>query len=85
MGWNDLIINSDHPVLNNISTGDHAYFVHSYHVNVTDPANILVHVDYAGKITAMIGRDNIVGTQFHPEKSQNVGLKLLENFLKWSP
>ena len=85
MGWNDLIINSDHPVLNNISTGDHAYFVHSYHVNVTDPANILAHVDYAGKITAMIGRDNIVGTQFHPEKSQNVGLKLLENFLKWSP
>ena len=85
MGWNDLIINSDHPVLNNISTGDHAYFVHSYHVSVTDPANILSHVDYAGKITAMIGRDNIVGTQFHPEKSQNVGLKLLENFLKWSP
>lgn len=85
MGWNDLIINSDHPVLNNISTGDHAYFVHSYHVSVTDPANILAHVDYAGKITAMIGRDNIVGTQFHPEKSQNVGLKLLENFLKWSP
>ena len=85
MGWNDLIINSNHPVLNDINTGDHAYFVHSYHVNVSDTANVLAHVDYASKITAIIGRDNIVGTQFHPEKSQAVGLKLLKNFLKWSP
>ena len=85
MGWNDLIINSNHPVLNDINTGDHAYFVHSYHVNVSDTANVLAHVDYASKITAIIGRDNIVGTQFHPEKSQAVGLKLLKNFLIWSP
>ena len=85
MGWNDLIVDHNHPVLNEIETGDHAYFVHSYHMNVADPANVLAHVDYAGKITAIIGRDNIVGTQFHPEKSQGLGLKLLENFLRWSP
>lgn len=85
MGWNDLIINNNHPILDDINTGDHAYFVHSYHVNVSDAANVLAHVDYASKITAIIGRDNIVGTQFHPEKSQAVGLKLLKNFLKWSP
>ena len=85
MGWNDLIVDSSHPILNEIETGDHAYFVHSYHMNVADASNVLAHVEYAGKITAIIGRDNIVGTQFHPEKSQDVGLKLLENFLRWSP
>lgn len=85
MGWNNLIIDRKHPILNGIKAGEHAYFVHSYHVKVSDTANVLAHVDYAGKITAIIGRDNIVGTQFHPEKSQSVGLKLLENFLQWSP
>lgn len=85
MGWNNLIVDSNHPVLSGIKADDHAYFVHSYHMKTVDPANVLAHVDYAGKITAMIGRDNIVGTQFHPEKSQSVGLKLLENFLQWSP
>lgn len=85
MGWNDLIINNNHPILKGINSGDHAYFVHSYHVKTVDQENVLAHVDYAGKITAIIGKDNIVGTQFHPEKSQAVGLKLLENFLMWSP
>lgn len=85
MGWSDLDLDSEHPVLDGIKTGDHAYFVHSYHFEAADQANVLAHVDYDGKIAAIIGRDNILGTQFHPEKSQAVGLKLLENFLKWSP
>ena len=85
MGWNDLIIDHPHPVLAGISTGDHAYFVHSYHFRVTDPAQRLAHVDYAGEVTAIIGRDTMVGTQFHPEKSQSAGLRLIANFLSWSP
>lgn len=86
MGWNDLIIEqSTHPVLTGIKTGDHVYFVHSYHFKTNDNKNILAHVDYGGYINAIVGRDNIVGTQFHPEKSQAVGLRLIENFLKWSP
>lgn len=85
MGWNNLELDRDHPVLKGIKSGEHAYFVHSYHFKTTDPLNTLAHVDYSAKITAMIGRDNIIGTQFHPEKSQRLGLKLLENFLKWSP
>jgi imidazole glycerol-phosphate synthase subunit HisH len=85
MGWNDLVIDHDHPVLDGIRTGDHAYFVHSYHFKVDDPAQRLAHVDYAGDITAIVGRDTIVGTQFHPEKSQATGLRLIGNFLRWSP
>ena len=85
MGWNDLVIEQAHPVLAGISTGDHAYFVHSYHFQVTDPAQRLAHVDYAGEVTAIIGRDNILGTQFHPEKSQTTGLRLIGNFLRWRP
>ncbi len=86
MGWNEVVIDqADHPVLSGINTGDHTYFVHSYHFKVADSKNSLAHVDYGGYISAVIGRDNIVGTQFHPEKSQAVGLKLIENFLKWSP
>ena len=85
MGWNDLILDHPHAVLDGISTGDHAYFVHSYHFVVTDPAERLAHVDYAGDITAIIGRDNMVGTQFHPEKSQATGLRLIGNFLRWAP
>lgn len=85
MGWNNLNLDSDHPVLKGIESGDHAYFVHSYHFKTADKLNTLAHVDYSAKITAMIGRDNIIGTQFHPEKSQSMGLKLLENFLKWTP
>ncbi len=85
MGWNDLVIDHAHPVFDGISTGDHAYFVHSYHFRVDDPAHLLAHVDYAGPITAVVGRDNIVGTQFHPEKSQSTGLRLIANFLTWTP
>jgi glutamine amidotransferase len=85
MGWNDLVIDRPHPVLDGLKTGDHAYFVHSYHMVVRDPAERLAHVDYGGDITAIVGRDNIVGTQFHPEKSQATGLRLIANFLNWKP
>ncbi|MEP3298490.1 MAG: imidazole glycerol phosphate synthase subunit HisH [Pseudoruegeria sp.] len=85
MGWNDLIIDNPHPVLDGISTGDHAYFVHSYHFQVSDPAHRLAHVDYSGDITAIVGHDNMVGMQFHPEKSQATGLRFLANFLAWKP
>ncbi|EAQ27239.1 MULTISPECIES: imidazole glycerol phosphate synthase subunit HisH [unclassified Roseovarius] len=85
MGWNDLVIDNPHPIFDGVSTGDHAYFVHSYHFRVTDPAHLLAHVDYAEAITAVVGRDTIVGTQFHPEKSQQTGLRLIANFLRWKP
>ncbi|MGH1458627.1 MAG: imidazole glycerol phosphate synthase subunit HisH [Paracoccaceae bacterium] len=85
MGWNDLVIDHPHPIFDGIKTGDHAYFVHSYHMHVEDSAERLAHVDYAGDITAMIGRDNMVGMQFHPEKSQKTGLRLIANFLGWTP
>lgn len=85
MGWNDLVVDQTHPVLEGISTGDHAYFVHSYHFRVAEPAHLLAHVDYAGPITAIVGSDNVVGTQFHPEKSQKTGLRLIANFLRWKP
>ncbi len=85
MGWNDLVIGQRHPVLDGIATGDHAYFVHSYHFRVSDPAHRLAHVDYAGEVTAIVGRDTIFGTQFHPEKSSATGLRLIANFLRWRP
>ena len=85
MGWNDLVIDRPHPILQGIETGDHAYFVHSWQFRVADPAHLLAHVSYGGPITAVVGRDNIVGTQFHPEKSQAVGLRLIANFLRWTP
>lgn len=85
MGWNDLIIDNPHPVLDGIETGEHAYFVHSYAMTVTNPAERLAHVDYAGDITAIVGRDNIIGMQFHPEKSQDAGLRMIGNFLTWTP
>ncbi|WP_341368226.1 imidazole glycerol phosphate synthase subunit HisH [Yoonia sp. BS5-3] len=85
MGWNDLIIDHPHPVLEGISSGDHAYFVHSYAMDVTNPAERLAHVDYAGDVTAIIGRDTMIGTQFHPEKSQSAGLRMIGNFLCWAP
>ncbi len=85
MGWNDLVIDHAHPVLDGISSGDHAYFVHSYHFRADDPVHLLAHVDYAGAIAAIVGRDTIVGTQFHPEKSQKTGLRLIANFLRWTP
>lgn len=85
MGWNDLVIDHPHPLLDGVQTGDHAYFVHSYAVRVANPAERLAHVDYAGDVTAIIGAGNIVGTQFHPEKSQATGLRLIANFLRWKP
>ena len=85
MGWNDLVIDHPHPVFDGIKTGDHTYFVHSYHMAVANPAERLAHVDYAGKVTAVIGRDTMLGMQFHPEKSQATGLRMIANFLNWRP
>ena len=85
MGWNDLIIDVPHPVLDGIATGEHAYFVHSYAMEVANPAERLAHVEYGGDITAIVGRDNIIGVQFHPEKSQHAGLRMIGNFLRWTP
>jgi glutamine amidotransferase len=85
MGWNDLVIDQAHPVLEGIETGDHAYFVHSYHFRVANPAHRLAHVDYGSDVTAIVGRDTIAGFQFHPEKSQAIGLRLIANFLNWRP
>lgn len=85
MGWNDLVIDHPHPIFDGIETGHHAYFVHSYQFEVADPSHRLAHCDYAGDVTAVVGRDNIVGTQFHPEKSQSTGLRMIANFLRWAP
>ena len=85
MGWNDLRLRGSHPVLEGISEGDHAYFVHSWQFHTADPAHLLADVDYGGPVTAIVGRDNIIGTQFHPEKSQAVGLRIIANFLGWKP
>jgi len=85
MGWNDLVLDAPHPVFDGIKTGDHTYFVHSYHMAVENPVQRLAHVDYAGDVTAVIGRDTMVGMQFHPEKSQQTGLRMITNFLKWAP
>ena len=85
MGWNDLDLRRPHPVLAGTRQGEHAYFVHSYHFVAERPQDVLATVDYGGPVTAIIGRDNLIGVQFHPEKSQRVGLTLLANFLKWIP
>lgn len=85
MGWNDLVIEGAHPVLAGLGTGTHAYFVHSYQMEVATAAQRLAHVDYEGEITAIVGTENRIGTQFHPEKSQGAGLRLIANFLRWTP
>lgn len=88
MGWNQLRLEgagASHPVLAGISDGDHAYFVHSYAMTLRDRSQLLATVDYGGPVTAVVGRDNLVGTQFHPEKSQATGLRLIANFLGWRP
>ena len=85
MGWNDLVLDRAHPVFDGVETGRHAYFVHSYHFRVADPAHLLAHADYGGPITAIVGRDNLIGTQFHPEKSARTGLRMIANFLNWTP
>ena len=85
MGWNDLVLDAPHPVFDGIKTGDHTYFVHSYHMAVKNPAQRLAHVDYASEVTAVIGRDNMIGMQFHPEKSAAQGLTLYRIFPHWNP
>lgn len=85
MGWNDLVIDQPHALLDGVENGQHVYFVHSYHFKVAKPEERIAHVDYGGDITAIIGRDTMVGMQFHPEKSQHVGLKMIGNFLRWTP
>ena len=85
MGWNNLVVDAPHPLLDGIETGDHAYFVHSYQMEMDNPKQRLAHVDYGGKITAIVGQDTMVGTQFHPEKSAATGLRLIANFLRWAP
>lgn len=82
MGWNDIRLHGDHPMLRGVKDGDHAYFVHSYHARCTHAEDVLVTVDYGAPVTAVIARDNLFGTQFHPEKSQKTGLTLISNFLR---
>ncbi|MFC0339186.1 imidazole glycerol phosphate synthase subunit HisH [Paracoccus niistensis] len=85
MGWNDLILHRPHPVLEGVPAGGHAYFVHSWHFVTERPEDLVASVDYGGPVTAVVARDNIVGLQFHPEKSQALGLRILGNFLDWKP
>ncbi|MCV2893329.1 imidazole glycerol phosphate synthase subunit HisH [Lentibacter sp. XHP0401] len=85
MGWNALKIEHDHPVFEGIEQGKHCYFVHSYHFVVAAPSQRLASTDHGGDITAVVGRDNLVGVQFHPEKSQETGLRMIANFLGWKP
>ncbi len=88
MGWNTLDPLRGHPVLEGLPLGPgglHAYFVHSYHLQASDEAHVLARAEYGGPVTAVVGRDTAIGTQFHPEKSQRLGLALISNFLKWTP
>jgi len=86
MGWNALeILAPRHPVLAGLGANTHVYFVHGYHFRPHDPKYLLARVDYGGPVAAVIGRDNLIGTQFHPEKSQAAGLALIGNFLRWRP
>lgn len=88
MGWNTLDMLRPHPLLADIPLGPdglHAYFVHSYELKTAQRAELVAQADYGGPLTAIVGRDNMVGTQFHPEKSQRLGLQLIANFLKWAP
>jgi len=85
MGWNEIAPRSEHPLLDGSGAGGHGYFVHSYHFRLADAANLLASTDYGGPLAAVVGRDNLAGTQFHPEKSQEAGLRLIGNFLRWRP
>ena len=88
MGWNTLRVLSGHPLLDGIATGDdglHAYFVHSYHLAAKDRFDVVAESDYGGPVTAIVAKGNRAGTQFHPEKSQKLGLALIGNFLEWAP
>jgi glutamine amidotransferase len=88
IGWNTLELAHPHPLFDGIPTGPdglHAYFVHSYHLAAKDDANVVATTEYGGPMTAFVGRDNMVGSQFHPEKSQKLGLAMIGNFLRWKP
>jgi glutamine amidotransferase len=88
MGWNTLDVQRDHPVLEKLPLGDkgrHAYFVHSFHLNAAEAGDVVARADYGGPVTAVVAKDTMFGTQFHPEKSQRLGLALISNFLKWKP
>ncbi len=86
MGWNGLNLKgADHALLNGVDEGDHVYFVHSSALETNDPSLVIATSDYGGPVSAMIAHDNMAGTQFHPEKSQQVGLTILGNFLEWRP
>ncbi|MBS1168225.1 MAG: Imidazole glycerol phosphate synthase subunit HisH 1 [Proteobacteria bacterium] len=88
MGWNTIDLVRPHALLGGLPTGEnglHAYFVHSYHMTLREAGALIAIADYGGPVTAMVGRDNIAGTQFHPEKSQTLGLGLIANFLRWRP
>ena len=88
IGWNTLNVANDHPLLEGIKTGPeglHAYFVHSYHIANGSSEELVATTNYGGAVTAIVGRDNMVGTQFHPEKSQDIGLRMIGNFLTWAP
>jgi glutamine amidotransferase len=88
MGWNTLHPQRDHPILDGVATGPeglHAYFVHSYSLEPASMDDVVAVTDYGGPLTAVVARDNMAGTQFHPEKSQTLGLKLIANFLRWRP
>lgn len=88
IGWNTIHVKHPHPLFTGIPTGEgglHAYFVHSYHLDSLHEDEVLAVTDYGGPVTAAVGRDNVAGTQFHPEKSQTLGLALIANFLRWKP
>jgi len=88
IGWNTIELRRDHPLFAGIQTGEkglHAYFVHSYHLDAKNEGDVLALADYGGPVTAAVARGNMAGTQFHPEKSQALGLALIANFLKWKP
>jgi glutamine amidotransferase len=86
MGWNRLNLRDrTHPLVAGFGDDPYVYFVHSYHLRPEREEHLLATVDYGGPVTAMVARDNLAGTQFHPEKSQSVGLRLLANFLRWRP
>ncbi|PBB97722.1 imidazole glycerol phosphate synthase subunit HisH [Mesorhizobium sp. WSM3862] len=88
IGWNTIELARKHPLFSGVETGPkglHAYFVHSYHLEARNPAEVLATADYGGPVTAAVARDNFAGTQFHPEKSQALGLALITNFLNWRP
>lgn len=85
IGWNELTIARAHPLFEGIAPQSHFYFVHSFHMKCQSDENILARCDYGGEVAAVVGKDNILGTQFHPEKSQEAGLRLIQNFMKWRP